>query len=62
MSLQDAGGIAYLNRGGDPVVESEARVDRAAMRVDAGGDIVKQRPICQARQAQALIQFVGIHS
>ena len=48
MCLQDASSIADLYRGGDPAVEAGARVDRAAMRVDAGGNIFKQRPSSSA--------------
>ena len=54
VSLQDASSIADLNRGGDPAVESGARVDRAAIRVDAGGNIVKQRPSPRAEGSEGL--------
>ena len=54
MSLQDASRIADLNRGGDPAVESEARVDRAAARVGADGNIIKQRPSTRAEGYEGL--------
>ena len=54
MSLQDASRVADLNRGGDPAVESEARVDCAAARVGAGGNIISQRLSTRAEGSEGL--------
>lgn len=40
MSFQNANCIADLTRGGDPAIESNERVHRAAMRVDASNNTV----------------------